>query len=273
MKIYHYTTIETLALILKHKTIRFNRLDKVDDLEESMYGSGVRNMKLSKYVFVSCWTNSKEENLSLWKMYAGYNGIRLAIDEDMFVSFTNEPFNTFRSFFKNLFYFGKDYMADQYSNKIELHKVKYIDNPQQQAEKLLEHNNGSITINTTNMGLFKRTEWSIQNEYRYKIQVLPLNFNYIHSYNAEQLNGMDRMELTKANFEVTPAIIRSFDEEYVLDTEYIDIRMKSDTLNKIVITMGPLTTEADRIIVESLLREYPGSRVENSKFYGKIRAT
>ena len=30
-KIYHYTSIETLALILKYKTIRFNRLDQVDD--------------------------------------------------------------------------------------------------------------------------------------------------------------------------------------------------------------------------------------------------
>ncbi len=34
MDIHHYTNIENLALILKNKTIRFNRLDKVDDLEE-----------------------------------------------------------------------------------------------------------------------------------------------------------------------------------------------------------------------------------------------
>ena len=32
--IYHYTNIETLALILKNKTIRFNRLDRVDDISE-----------------------------------------------------------------------------------------------------------------------------------------------------------------------------------------------------------------------------------------------
>ena len=32
MRIYHYTTIETLALILHHKTIRFARLDTVDRL-------------------------------------------------------------------------------------------------------------------------------------------------------------------------------------------------------------------------------------------------
>lgn len=33
MKIYHYTNIEALALILKNQTIRFNRLDKVDDID------------------------------------------------------------------------------------------------------------------------------------------------------------------------------------------------------------------------------------------------
>ena len=94
-KIYHYTTIETLALILKHHTIRFNRLDQVDDMEESLYPSGPINLNLSKYVYVSCWTKSKEENLALWKMYAGYRGIRISLDETMFVSYPYEYFETF----------------------------------------------------------------------------------------------------------------------------------------------------------------------------------
>ena len=34
MKLYHYTSLATLALILKNRTIMFNRLDKVDDVEE-----------------------------------------------------------------------------------------------------------------------------------------------------------------------------------------------------------------------------------------------
>lgn len=38
MNIHHYTSLETLALILNHRTIRFNRLDKVDDMEEAEYG-------------------------------------------------------------------------------------------------------------------------------------------------------------------------------------------------------------------------------------------
>lgn len=54
MKIYHYTNIEALALILKNQTIRFNRLDKVDDIEEGKAESW--GVKFCKYVFVSCWT-------------------------------------------------------------------------------------------------------------------------------------------------------------------------------------------------------------------------
>ncbi len=54
MEIHHYTSIENLALILKNKTIRFTRLDKVDDSEEA--GLSCKNIQLSYYTFVSCWT-------------------------------------------------------------------------------------------------------------------------------------------------------------------------------------------------------------------------
>ena len=33
MIIHQYTSIDSLALILKNKTIRFKRLDKMDDIE------------------------------------------------------------------------------------------------------------------------------------------------------------------------------------------------------------------------------------------------
>lgn len=34
MLIHHYTSIESLAMILSTRKIRFNRLDRMDDLEE-----------------------------------------------------------------------------------------------------------------------------------------------------------------------------------------------------------------------------------------------
>ena len=34
-RLYHYTTVESLALILKNRTLRLNPLDKMDDLQEA----------------------------------------------------------------------------------------------------------------------------------------------------------------------------------------------------------------------------------------------
>jgi hypothetical protein len=52
--LYHYTNIEAFELILKNQNIKFNRLDKVDDLNEGMASD---RGKLGMYVFVSCWTD------------------------------------------------------------------------------------------------------------------------------------------------------------------------------------------------------------------------
>lgn len=53
MRIYHYTSIETLALILDSQKIRFNRLDRVDDLEESFvnrYSFKITKFERQKYI-------------------------------------------------------------------------------------------------------------------------------------------------------------------------------------------------------------------------------
>lgn len=42
MKIYHYTTLDNLTLILKNKTIRFKRLDQMDDpCERHFFSTGL----------------------------------------------------------------------------------------------------------------------------------------------------------------------------------------------------------------------------------------
>lgn len=54
-------------------------------------------------------------------------------------------------------------------------------------------------------------------------------------------------------------------------TNYIDLALDPAKLSDIEITMGPMTSDADRIIVESLLTPYPKARICNSKFLGKLR--
>ena len=48
--LYHYTSLESLALILKNRTIRLNPLDKMDDIQEQKTAD-IEN--IGKFVFVS----------------------------------------------------------------------------------------------------------------------------------------------------------------------------------------------------------------------------
>ena len=53
--LYHYTSLESLALILQNRTIKFNSLQNVDDLEEAV----TEDMgEFGKYIYASCWTDS-----------------------------------------------------------------------------------------------------------------------------------------------------------------------------------------------------------------------
>ena len=92
VRIYHYTSIDSLALILKNRTLRFSRLDRVDDLEEARVEQN--QYDLSKFLFVSCWTENGEESIPLWKMYSGgAGGVRIGVDKEMFEGFLSFSFD------------------------------------------------------------------------------------------------------------------------------------------------------------------------------------
>jgi hypothetical protein len=60
--LYHYTNIETLALIMKNRTIRFNSLCNLDDLQEQTTQD---NQNFGRFIFVSCWTDVKKESIPM----------------------------------------------------------------------------------------------------------------------------------------------------------------------------------------------------------------
>lgn len=66
-RLYHYTTVESLALILKNRTLRLNPLDKMDDLQEAQSQS---RQNYGQFIYVSSWTDMKEESIPMWKMYS-----------------------------------------------------------------------------------------------------------------------------------------------------------------------------------------------------------
>lgn len=80
--LYHYASLDTLALILHNRTIRFSRLDKVDDPQEQRSAD---SQNLGKMKLVSCWTSSDEESIPMWREYAGAEcGVRIQMKSHPF---------------------------------------------------------------------------------------------------------------------------------------------------------------------------------------------
>lgn len=261
MRIYHYTSIDTLALIIQNKKIRFNRLDFVDDCEESLYGSGPTKIKLGQYTFVSCWTKFFEENLALWKMYTNYKGVRIGMDKDMFITYQlNE---NLQSYFDGITTIRGNALISAYLNNVKLHDVTYVQDIESEMGNLVEQvGETGVWIKTDKMGLFKRKEWAIQNECRFKINVQPIQPAIL-----DRLKNTNDLQLCSLIGTLGPTIAANTP----VNINYLDIQLKEDKLDSIEVMMGPMTTEGERIIVEHLLAKFSNATVVDSYFKGKIR--
>lgn len=262
MKIYHYTSIETLALIVQNKTIRFNRLDFVDDCEESLYGSGPTNIKLGQYTFVSCWTKDSKENLSLWKMYTNNKGVRIGLDEDMFI--THKINDKFKSYFSKPIDFLGNAMVSAFINEAKLYDISYVQNLESEMNNLIEKvGETGAGFKTDRIGLFKREEWSFQKECRFKINVMPINPFLINDTKI------------KTDFDLIFKLMEALGPSIAINTpiniSYIDVPLNANKLDYIEVMMGPLTTKGERIIVEHLLTQFSHATIIDSFFNGKIR--
>ena len=112
MKIFHYTTIESLAMILSQKTFRFSRLDTVDDPDEYSY-SKKYGYNPAEFIFVACWSTNPYESIPQWKIYGGNEkGVRISFEQDMFpLSYEEIEHGCILPFlFDKDFYNDKDYI-------------------------------------------------------------------------------------------------------------------------------------------------------------------
>lgn len=266
MKIYHYTTIETLALILKHRTIRFNRLDRVDDLEESQYGISEKDIKLGQYCFASCWTKSSEENIGLWGLYTKYKGVRIGLDERMFQTY--DFGNNFYSYFPH-FKIIKDSIFWGCNNEVKLIDINYdIDDYPTKIKEIGEYKEdstiGKMSLKySSEYGTFKRKHWQFQEESRFIISALP-----IIDFDLESYKGRENELLLEA----TNSHSSCLTDNKPISTEFLDIDLKQDAFQSMEILLGPLTNEADKIIVDSLIKKYCQNAIlKDSFFRGKIR--
>lgn len=268
MNIYHYTNLESLALILKNRTIRFNRLDKVDDLEEGNVES--LGVKFSKYIFVSCWTEVEEENIPLWKMYGGdTGGVRISLEQEMFKEYLVSDTQIGNLQFQGAI-LSKIPLQDMvnpnffilpiqdYKNDMFYRHIKYVDDVSYFTKDAIQINNihenrGDLHVDTKSFGYYKNNRWKFQDEVRFVLCALPMN---------PILEGK--------NPEISSMVIQSLLGNKSLPFDYYDMRLKDNAFENLEITLSPSATESQKLIVQALIDKYaPKAKVKNSTL-GKL---
>lgn len=171
MKIYQYTSINTLAKILENKTLLLNSVQNVDDKEEGVvsdYGS------FASRVFVSCWALDSNENLTLWNMITkGIQDIRIGFEIEKIPFIGNKEDSTTNISIQNIKESkGYTYILWKDSSHIvkntPLIAIDYIKNDEEKTfVKRCENDWPILDLNA--LVATKNEIWKPQNEVRFVI--------------------------------------------------------------------------------------------------------
>lgn len=244
-ELYHYTSINNLALILDSKKIRFTRLDLINDPDEGMskdFGS------MAMYIFVSCWTKNPEENFALWNMYTdNMRGVRIHIPIPIFNRYTIGECSDY-------IISEKDYLDDQKGlfllpSSNDPISIEYTDD----ESKLYPEIRTMDALKTSSLGLSKRTIWTVEDEVRYRMEIYPYDPLVPKDYFPDAYEKYIEKR-------VPPSI------------DFYDVDCNIDSYKKMKIILGPKCIPGDRQIVEALVSKFnPTAEISLSRLFGKIR--
>lgn len=268
--LYHYTNIETLALILKNRTIRFNSLNKMDDLQEQQTAD-VKN--IGQFCYISSWTEDSTENIPMWNMYASLNlGVRIKLRKNPFKIYNNTAESLskvvnatvndesngkpLQSIIPIAEMFSKGFMSIQAMTKDLLVKVEYTDDKEKLYPHLLSEDGESFSIALGELGKYKNLHWKFQNEWRYILTILPLNLN-------------QPVENSLKNFQLIANKMRLGIEKQPFP--YYDMHLSDEAFSEMEITLSPHISAGNKIIAESLVEKYnPSAIIAESQLIGLI---
>lgn len=268
--LYHYTTIDTLALILKNHTIRFNSLDKMDDLQEQQTAD-IKN--IGQFCYISSWTDDATESIPMWNMYASLNrGVRIKLRKNPFKVYKNKSSDIANSLNAKILDSNKDTfipsiipLAEMFEGKFVspqalgqniLHKVAYTDDNEKLYPHLLEENGTQFTISLGNLGIYKNLHWAFQNEWRYILNIFPLNLSqppekslYDFQFIANQIRlGLARQAIP-----------------------YYDMVIADEYFKEMEIILSPRLSAGNKIIAYSLIEKYnPTAKLSESCLAGLL---
>lgn len=245
--IYHYTSIQSLACILKSGNLRFTRLDQFDDVQE---GQKIADWNFGAMLFASCWGIDSSEDYPQWEMYGdAMRGVRLSLPSDPFdwYSYYQEGayVNQVYSPIPRELLRGEDFHVgpDLNDHANFLRQVEYVEdiNHHWRNNCHVEGNSLVVKDGLQQVASYKSKRWAFQKEHRFLVQVLgPFN----------------------------PATQQPAGPEMT----WFDVPLGKHAFENLIIRMGPLSTAADRIIVDSLVRSFAlEAKVEESHLIGLVR--
>lgn len=265
--LYHYTNIESLALILKNKTIRFNSLDRMDDLQEKE-SADVKN--IGQFCFITSWTSESEESIPMWNMYASLSqGVRIKLKKDPFKIYDNDITElgtipnlqigdgiseSIKSIIPIKDIIDKSFFSVQALNlESLLCEVEYTSDNNKLYPYILEDNGKQFKLALQKMGRYKNLHWSFQKEWRYILNFIPLNLKSLSLDAFSRMANDIRLGQAKQPF------------------PYYDMVIDNTAFSKMEITLSPCISAGSRTIVEAITKEYnPTATIFDSKLKGLI---
>lgn len=257
--LFHYTSLSSFALILKNRTIRFTRLDKLDDPQESRTADS-RN--LAKTRFASCWTACSNESIPMWREYAGVEcGVRVELPVDPFKRYCwdvdeiervtrlpcedmnggETPFNASLVPFEALWDKGLYVMEAAGKNDI-LKEVEYTDDHGLLFPEIIKwHEDGSLTAQVGDLGARKATAWSYQAEWRYLLTIMPFDMKGSWFDQEAAFSRLGAFVSDRADVE-TPV--------------WYDLELSDEAFSRMRVTVSPGMSAGNRVIMDALLGRY-----------------
>jgi len=274
-KIHHYTSVEVLTKILSSKKLRFNRLDRMDDIRESNIQHGIN---FGKYFFTSCWTYCQEESIPQWHMYAGgMTGVRITLPIMPFGRKLLLPKPGWNVQVEGTMYsplsfdeqYGPDYMVlpmfmepDKFGGPVE-----YCADAESRYARAIQIKRDSpdtatLTISRPfDLVRLKSIDWGFQQEYRYFLFVMP-------SLQVPP-SGPGSPEFVQ---KLPTFMLNAFLSGRAPGIEYLDVDLSEVALRQLSITMGPLcTSESKRRVRDLIATHAPGAQIIDSRLTGSIR--
>lgn len=217
--LYHYTSINVLKLILKNRTIRFKRLDLLNDPLE---GSLSEFSYLKRFIYTSSWTANKIDEIPMWNIYSNLRGVRLRLPIDLFCNSEGLKVHKTKNQYRLFSTLDKSYHY-QFPDKKEFNKIygpvkiDYLNSISELENNLIEVQKDGINLVKMEMlGTRKMNFWNFENEFRYLISP----FIGIASSYGTLING---------------------EKIFNRDLEFIDIGFNINALDNLELLFGPKT--------------------------------